>query len=154
MTMTEDSGVKESLGFDELTGLKDPKGGDLDKIQIPRLPGFAALRLQHRVFKQFMKVAELGEAGEDKPLPITEVLDRVYDDEGIQLQIDVLTCAFGETEQELEKRFHFDSLLKIYAFIVQRDFNLQDIVESFVKRFSEMFGGEVEVPPPAKPPES
>lgn len=161
MTENTEDKILEALGYDELEGLKNPKGEDLGMVKVPRLPGFKTLRFQKRVFDQFMKVADLQpkqiKEGEDPdPKLMMEVLDRIYDEEGLQLQIDILTSAFGVTEQTLELRFDYRALTQIYAFIVKRDFNVQDLVESFLSRFSEMFGGgdETADSPTNSPPAS
>lgn len=157
MTENTEDKILEALGYDEMTGLKNPKGEDLGLIKVPRLPGFATLKFQKRVFDQFMKVADLQpkevkEGEVPDPKLMMEVLDKIYDDEGLQLMVDILTRTFGMTEESLELRFDYKSLTRLHAFIVKRDFDVQDLVESFLSRFSEMFGGGETADSPTTPP--
>ena len=143
--------ISESLGCMPMSGLKDSNGGNLEPIQVPSLNAFAVLRLQSRVFDKFMKVAEVLKQEEAKT-DTAKVLASIYDEEGLQLQSDILCSAFNTTENELGLRFDADSLNHIYAAILRRDFDITELANSFVTRFTEMFGGASENPPTSPEP--
>ena len=98
----------------------------------------------------------VSKASEGDKAAMTTFFESVFDDEGIQLQIDILLAAFGGTEDDLNVRFNMESLNKLYAFILKRNFQIQDLIESFMSRFSDAFGvsAEGQAPPPASPPAS
>jgi hypothetical protein len=75
--------------------------------------------------------------------------EKIFDTEGIALIADVLSKAFKEPIEQIAEKFDADSLLKVFAFIVKRDFKFDKLIRSFTDRFSEMFGGDEENPPKA-----
>jgi hypothetical protein len=85
----------------------------------------------------------------DKPMSKEDqqtILDKIYDEDGITLMVEILTAVFNCTEDDLGKKFDVDSLNIVYAYVIRRDFMVGDILQSFLKRFTSMFGGEPSPP--------
>lgn len=151
MTVTEP--IPESLGFSQVTVLG--RDGKELIVRVPYLPGLTALRLEKRVVNQLKKAMALyekvpkkeeGESEEDykkrATVPITEYLDVLFDDEGVQLQVELVCVALKMTEDEINEKFTVDALNRIYGLIIRRDYKLQDILETFKDRFGNLFGSE------------
>lgn len=160
MTVTEP--IPESLGFSQVTVLG--RDGKELIVRVPYLPGLTALRLEKRVVNQLKKAMALyekvpkkeeGESEEDykkrATVPITEYLDILFDDEGVQLEVEVICAALQVSEDEINNKYTADALNRIYGVIVQRDYKLQDILDTFKTRFGNIFGPEEnpQIPPAA-----
>jgi len=139
----EKDAISEALDYDMVENLKDSKGRDLGPLKVPYLASIPAIRLQGRVIAQYMKVMNVNKDD------AAAVVKAIYDEEGIQLQVDLIKSALSISESELNQRFSVDSLNKIYSFILKRDFKMDDLMKAFTDRFGGLFGGttEGEVPP-------
>lgn len=140
-----DNGISETLGHDILRGLRNAKGEELGETLVPRLNSFECLALQPRIVKKYML---LNTATTDNALDqFGSLTEKLFDEEGIALIAEVLSKAFKEPIDSIAEKFDADSLLKVFAFIVKRDFKFDKLIKGFTDRFSEMFGGDEENPP-------
>jgi hypothetical protein len=161
-----DSGVSETLGYDVINELKGPDGAELEPYHVPRLGAFAVLELEPRVVKQFQKVLtaqrsapEVANSTDDKDPKVIaaknavllDLMSILLDKEGIDLMIDVLQKTLGMDKPTIERMFDKNSVEALYGFIVRRNFKLQDVLNSFNKRFASMFGVEEANPTIAAP---